>query len=120
LSEVHSNGIIVTEGTGSDHAIGCLPTAVTAFVGRALRGPVNRPVILRSYADYQQVFGGLWQPSTLSYAVEQFFDNGGREAVVVRVINGGAPATITLPCGNESLTLEAISPGSRARAARRG
>jgi phage tail sheath protein FI len=111
--EVHSNGIVVTEGTGSDHAIGCLPTAVTAFVGRALRGPVNRPVILRSYADYQQVFGGLWQPSTLSYAVEQFFDNGGREAIVVRVVNGGAPATITLPCGNESLTLEAISPGSR-------
>jgi phage tail sheath protein FI len=113
LSELISSGIVVTEGAGSDHAIGCLPTAVTAFVGRALRGPVNRPVALGSYADYQQVFGGLWQPSTLSYAVEQFFENGGREAVVVRVVNGGAPATITLPCGGESLTLEALSPGSR-------
>jgi hypothetical protein len=113
LSEVNSNGIVVTEGAGSDHAIGCLPTAVTAFVGRALRGPVNRPVLLHSFADYQQVFGGLWQPSPLSYAVEQFFECGGRDAVVVRVVNGGAPATITLPCGNESLTLEALSPGSR-------
>jgi hypothetical protein len=90
-----------------------LPTAVTAFVGRALRGPVNRAVRVHSYAEYQQVFGGLWQPSTLSYAVEQFFENGGRVAVVVRVVNGGAPATITLPCGTESMTLEALSPGSR-------
>jgi hypothetical protein len=113
LSEVISNGIVVTEGVGSDHAIGCLPTAVTAFVGRALRGPVNRPVTLRSFAEYQQVFGGLWQPSALSYAVEQFFESGGREAVVVRVVNGGAPATISLPCGGEFLTLEALSPGSR-------
>lgn len=113
MSEANTNGIIVTESGGSDHAIGCLPTAATAFVGRALRGPVNRPVVLRCFADYQQVFGGLWQPSTLSYAVEQFFDSGGREAVVVRVVNGGAPATITLACGAESMTLEALSPGSR-------
>ena len=113
LSEVISNGIVVTEGGGSDHAIGCLPTAVTAFVGRALRGPVNRPVALRSFAEYQQVFGGLWQPSALSYAVEQFFESGGRAAVVIRVVNGGAPATISLPCNGEFLTLEALSPGSR-------
>ena len=78
-----------------------------------MRGPVNQPLLLDSFADYQQVFGGLWQPSTLSYAVEQFFENGGRQAVVVRVVNGGAPATISLPCGGETLTLEAQSPGSR-------
>ncbi len=86
---------------------------VTAFVGRALRGPVNQPVSLHSFADYQRVFGGLWQPSTLSYAIEQYFDHGGRHAVVVRVVNGGAPATIALPCGDEALTLEALALGSR-------
>lgn len=86
---------------------------MTAFVGRTLRGPVNRPVSIYSFAEFHNVFGGLWQPSTLSYAVEQFFDNGGRHAVIVRVVNGGVPATITLPCGDESLTLEALSPGSR-------
>ena len=69
--------------------------------------------LLRSFADYQQVFGGLWQPSPLSYAVEQFFENGGREAYVVRVVNGGAPATLSIPCGEQTLTLEALSPGSR-------
>ena len=60
------------------------------------------------------MFGGLWQPSTLSYAVEQFFENGGRRAVIVRVVNGGGPASITLPCSvGEALTLVAVSPGSR-------
>jgi uncharacterized protein len=109
-----SGGIDVAEGPGSESAIARLPTAVTAFVGRALRGPVNRPITVRSYAEFHNVFGGLWQPSTLSYAVEQFFENGGRKAVIVRVVNGGAPASITLPCGTgETLTLVALSPGSR-------
>ena len=78
----------VTEAAGSDQPIVRVSTAVTGFVGRALRGPLNRPVRVRSFAEYQQEFGGLWQPSMLSYAVEQFFENGGREAVVVRVVNG--------------------------------
>ena len=106
-------GIVVAEGPGADSAIAALPTAVTAFVGRTLRGPVNRPVTLGSFAEFHQVFGGLWQPSPLSYAVEQFFEHGGERAVVVRVVNGGAAATITLPCGPHFLTLAALSPGSR-------
>ncbi len=113
LREASSGGIVVAEEPGADSAIALLPTAVTAFVGRALRGPVNRPVTIRSYAEFHQVFGGLWQPSPMSYAVEQFFECGGQRAVIVRVVNGGAPATISLPCGNESLTLAALSPGSR-------
>jgi phage tail sheath protein FI len=113
LPESNLNGIVVAEGPGADQSIARLPTAVTAFVGRTLRGPVNRPVAVRSFADFQQVFGGLWQPSPMPYAVEQFFESGGRRAVIVRVINGGRSATITLPCGPQSLTLEALSPGSR-------
>ena len=86
---------------------------VTAFVGRSLRGPVNTPVTLTSFADYQRIFGGLWQPSTLSYAVEHYFEHGGVCAVVVRVENGATSATIELPCGQQRLTLEARAVGSR-------
>jgi hypothetical protein len=107
------SGIVVAEAPGADHAIARMPASACAFVGRTLRGPVNQPVGVRSFAEFQQVFGGLWQPSPLPYAVEQFFENGGRRAVIVRVCNGGAPATITLPCGDGALTLEARSPGSR-------
>jgi hypothetical protein len=88
-------------------------TATTAFVGRTLKGPVNRPVSLGSFNDYQRVFGGLWQPSTVSYALEQFFENGGRTAIVVRVCNGGRAPTIRLPAGDRALTLIGLSPGTR-------
>jgi len=37
-------GITVTEAVGADQPIVRLPTATTGFIGRALRGPVNRPV----------------------------------------------------------------------------
>jgi uncharacterized protein len=106
-------GIQVQEESGPEQAIVRLPAARTAFVGRTLRGPVNQPVAIRNFADFQQIFGGLWQPSTLSYAVEQFFDNGGSEALVVRVQNGAKPSTLTLPAGRETLHLRATRPGTR-------
>lgn len=86
---------------------------LTAFVGRTLRGPLNQPLIVRSFADFQQHFGGLWQPSPLAYAVEHFFEQGGRQAVIVRVANGAKPVTISLKCGREALRLEARAPGTR-------
>ena len=103
----------VQEERGPDRTIAWLSTARTAFVGRTLRGPVNRSVLIKSFAEFQQIFGGLWQPSRLSYAVEHFFDNGGREALVVRVVNGARGAKLALGAGGESLTLQATSPGTR-------
>jgi hypothetical protein len=113
LPESNLKGMVVAEAPGADHAITRLPASTCAFVGRTLRGPVNRPISVHAYAEFQQIFGGLWQPSPMTYAIEQFFENGGSHAIVVRVCNGGRPATITLPCGRASLTLEARSPGSR-------
>ncbi len=106
-------GIQVHEEAGSGQSITESPTAVTAFVGRCLRGPVHRPVTLGSFADYQRIFGGLWQPSTLSYAVEQYFENGGRTAIVVRVTNGARCCTLRLPAGEQALVLQALAPGTR-------
>lgn len=93
--------------------IGRAATAVTAFVGRTLKGPVDEPVSITSFAQYQQLFGGLWQPSTLSYAVEQYFENGGEEAIVVRVASSGRAPTLDLPAGEELLVLSGLCPGSR-------
>lgn len=106
-------GLQVDEERGPDQSIARLGTARTAFVGRTLRGPVNQPVFIKNFAEFQQVFGGLWQPSPLGYAVEHFFDNGGREAYVVRVVNGARAATLSLPAGSQILTLRAVRPGTR-------
>ena len=88
-------------------------TAVTAFIGRALKGPVNQPVAIDSFHEYERIFGGLWHPSTLSYALEQYYLNGGRDAIVVRVCNGGHAPTLRLPAGQAALTLIGLWPGTR-------
>jgi uncharacterized protein len=106
-------GIQVQEEAGAGESIAESPTAVTAFVGRCLRGPVNRPVRVSGFNEFQRIFGGLWQPSTLSYAVEQFFENGGRAALIVRVTNGARCCTLELPAANQALVLQALAPGTR-------
>lgn len=113
MADSRTSGAELAEQSRTDHAIERVPTGITAFVGRTLKGPVSRPVTVASFAEFQQVFGGLWQPSTVSYAVEQFFENGGRKAVIVRVVNSARPPTITLPTAAGSLRLVALNPGSR-------
>ena len=98
---------------GPGCAIERVAAGITAFVGRTLKGPVARPAAVRSFGAFQQLFGGLWWPAPLSYAVQQFFDNGGHEAIIVRAINGARAATLTLPAGDSTLRLMAVNPGSR-------
>jgi hypothetical protein len=105
--------IRVEEARGPNDIIARLGTARTAFVGRTLRGPVNRPMLITSFTEFQHVFGGLWQPGPVGYAVEQFFDHGGREALIVRVVNGARSATLTLRAGSGTLRLRAVRPGTR-------
>jgi hypothetical protein len=106
-------GIQVAATSIAEQPIARASAQLTAFVGRTLRGPLHQPIIVRSFADFQQHFGGLWQPSPLSYAVEHFFEQGGRQAVIVRVANGARPVTLSLKCGREMLRLEARAPGTR-------
>ena len=113
MADSPASGVQLAEQSRTDHAIERVPTGVVAFVGRTLKGPVNQVLAVRSFVEFQQHFGGLWQPSTLSYAVEQFFENGGREARIVRVVNGARPPTLSLPAASGVLRLTAINPGSR-------
>ena len=113
MADSPASGVELAQQSRDSHAIERVPTAVTAFIGRTLKGPVGQALPARSFAEFQQHFGGLWQPATLSYAVEQFFENGGREARIVRVANGARPPTITLPAGRDALRLVALNPGSR-------
>ncbi len=113
VAEGRPSSVDLAEPSPAQRAIVRAPTAIAAFVGRTLKGPVNQPVLINRFAQFQQHFGGLWQPSTLSYAIEQFFENGGRSAYVVRVVNGARPPTISLPAGAGALQLIGINPGSR-------
>ena len=84
---------VYIEESGGLHPINGVATSVTAFMGRALRGPLgtetDAPVALKSFAEYEQTFGGLSHDSPMSYAVQDFFLNGGSEAVINRIHAGG-------------------------------
>jgi phage tail sheath protein FI len=86
-------GVYIEEIPGTVRPIAPASTSVTAFVGRMVGGPVNQPVPLASFADYERVFSGLEQSSPLSFAVRDFFLNGGTQAVVLRLGSSDAPLT---------------------------
>lgn len=85
-------GVYIEEVPSGVRTITGVATSITAFAGRARRGPVDEPVFLNSYGDFERVFGGLWAESTLGYAVRDFYRNGGAQAVVVRVFRPAAGA----------------------------
>lgn len=58
---------------------------VVGFVGVAPRGPVDQPVPVESWSDYQWRFGAYDGPGLLPWAVRTFFAQGGRRAYVCRV-----------------------------------
>jgi phage tail sheath protein FI len=78
-------GVYIEEIPSGVRTIPGVATSVTAFVGRAARGPVNDPVTINSFGDFQRVFGGLSLDSTLSFAVNDFFQHGGSQAIIVRL-----------------------------------
>ncbi|MGH6846883.1 MAG: phage tail sheath family protein [Methylocella sp.] len=102
-------GVYIQELPSGVRSIIGVSTSLTAFIGRALRGPVNVPTPINSYADFNRIFGGLWAPSTLGYSVAQFFNNGGSQGLIVRVHNSAAAATAALSPG---IGLIAASPGA--------
>jgi len=95
-----------------DQPIDASPESTPAFVGRALRGPLDTPVLIRNFADFRRRFGGFWPGSSLGSAVDQFFAHGGRKAFVIRVANNARGAMICLPASHGVLILRAIEPGS--------
>ncbi len=106
-------GVYIEEMPSSVRTITGVSTSVTAFIGRALKGPANRATLVHSFPEFERLFGGLWKESTMSYSVYLYFLNGGTDAVIVRVHNGAKAAAIARDGAPASpLPLEAANPGS--------
>src|SRR5688500_10123028 len=83
-------GVYIEEVSSGVRTIAGVATSITAFIGRAARGPTNEPTTINNFGDYERMFGGLVADSMMSYAVRDFFLNGGGQAVIVRVTHDGA------------------------------
>ena len=102
-------GVYIEEISSGVHTITGVATSITAFIGRAMRGPVNEATLIESLADFERIFGGLWLESTMSYAVRDFFQNGGSQAIIVRLY---APYFATL--ADQKTAREAATQVSKA------
>lgn len=142
-------GVYIEEVPSGAPAITGVPTSITAFMGVAFCGQLgisaSGPTTIFSFADYERIFGGLWAHSPMSYGVQDFFLNGGSQAIIVRLyepsasnptkysgyarvrVDPPAPPPASPPAGDQwspastpslTLTLYAASPGAWANGIR--
>ena len=112
-------GVYIEELPSGVRTITAVATSITAFVGRTAMGN-DEPTVINGYGDFERNFGRLDPAYPLSYSVRDFFNNGGAQALVVRLYkkkSGGSIhdyAKITLP----NLEVLAASRGSWGNALR--
>ena len=89
-------GVYIEEIPSGVRTITGVATSITAFIGRAYSGPVDVPVTINSFGDFERNFGKLHPDYPLSYAVRDFYQNGGAQAVVVRLYKAALAPTRSL------------------------
>jgi uncharacterized protein len=83
-------GVYIEEIERGPRPIEGVPTSTAAFLGEAERGPIT-PRLVTSYKDYQRWFGDVFDSTRyLPYAVNGFFENGGKRVFICRIVGDGA------------------------------
>jgi uncharacterized protein len=111
MPEYLSPGVYVEEIDTGSKPIEGVSTSTAGMVGVTERGPVNVPILITSFGEFNRWFGGYLNPADfpdtnnlrplcyLPHAVEGFFTNGGKRVFVVRVLDATAFGTGALNTG---------------------
>lgn len=84
------------------------------FVGLAKRGPSDSATLVRSLEEFEDIYGGYASWSLLYPTVEMFFEEGGSQCYIARVVGGDAEnGTLELDDsgGNPTIVLTANGAG---------
>jgi phage tail sheath protein FI len=106
-------GVYIEEIPSGVRTITGVATSITAFVGRTYAGPTDKPMLINSFGDFERNYGGLRQDFPLSYAVRDFYRNGGSKAVIARLYekkDGNTDGFSTVKV--EKFTLKSKSQGA--------
>lgn len=112
-------GVVVTTATrsgptGSVRA----PSGQYFAIGITERGPVNEPVKINSMGDYRRIFGDRVSYGTLYDDLAAYFEAGGTQAYVLRVVGAAATGgTLSLKDGAavtpvDTVRVDAASAGA--------
>ncbi len=116
-------GVYVQEVPSGVRTITGVSTSVAVFLGQAVWGPVNEPVLCLNYSDFQRNFTSSVTQGDLARAVRLFFLNGGTQCYVMRLArqndvvlaNNAVSASVTLvddtAAADDTLIITASSPG---------
>lgn len=99
MPEYLAPGVFVEETSFRNKSIEGVGTSVAALVGPTRTGPLRGvPEVLTSYADFERIFGdaqdlaigagGATVLNHTAHAARAFFDNGGKQLFVARVVKG--------------------------------
>jgi phage tail sheath protein FI len=81
-------------------------TSVTAFIGFSEKGPIDSPVTINNFNEFENIFGSLNNDYPMSFSIADFFDNGGRKAIVIRIDFGSGKE-------KDTETIELLYKGNR-------
>lgn len=98
MPEYLSPGVYVEEIDTGSKTIEGVSTSTAGFVGMTRRGAASGlPQLVTSFADFQRKYGSHFNLGTafadsnyLPYAVEGFFNNGGKRVYIMRVLGTAA------------------------------
>lgn len=111
-------GVYVEELPSGVRTITGVATSITAFIGRAAKGP-EEPTLINSFGDFERHFGKLDPAYPMSYSVRDFYQNGGAQAIIVRLYKPGGEGTNEFAkIALTNLELQAASRGSWANSLR--
>lgn len=106
-------GVYIQEVPSGVRTIASVATSITAFIGRTPMGDVETPTDCFNFGDFVRRFGGLAADYPLTYAVRDFFANGGAQAMVVRLFRRNADDDgLSRATVGGTLALAAATPGS--------
>lgn len=105
-------GVYIEEVPSGVRTITGVATSITAFLGRAARGPVNDPTTVLNFGDFERMFGGLHADMPMTYAVRDFFLNGGSYAIIVRLYKAPPGENTTTKIIYEELEFSARHEGT--------
>jgi phage tail sheath protein FI len=102
MVQVSYPGVYIQEVPSGVHTITGVATSIAAFLGHAKEGPVNEATRLLSYADFEKKFGPPSHDSELATSVRLFYQNGGSDCYVVRLVKTGTGSKASLVVKSET------------------
>ena len=85
MATVTYPGVYVEEVSSGARPLEVVGTSTAAFVGLAQKGPTAATRVT-SWSEFQRLYGGFIVDGWLPHSVFQFFNNGGRQCYIVRVM----------------------------------